>query len=186
MVGRDSARDEESGHIAGAGCRQSLSHQILDNRALERCHEVECEFVAIRQVILQLWFRNLQQSVAPSLHRGTHVVGFNVTQNGSLDAAIRKIKARTVIVGFDHFAVVSATTIAMLDLGWGKFHRSRVAVWSESIDGGAPGISQAQELGAFNWTTDSFESPIQRNGMEGAAHECRCEPLTGQPATCES
>jgi demethylmenaquinone methyltransferase / 2-methoxy-6-polyprenyl-1,4-benzoquinol methylase len=39
-----------------------------------------------------------------------------VTQNGRLHSAVREIKARAVVIGIDHLAIISAAAIGVLDL----------------------------------------------------------------------
>jgi hypothetical protein len=143
LVGGNPSGDEECGDIVGAGCRQGFSDQVFDDSALEGCDEVERELVAVGEVILQLWLCNVQQGLPPRFDGRTHVVRFNVPQDCRFDAAVRKIKTRTVIVFIDYSAVVSAAAVAMLDLGRRKFHGSGIPMRSETIHGWATWVSQA-------------------------------------------
>src|SRR5215472_5730952 len=46
-------------------------------------------------------------------------------------------------------AIKAASAVSVLDLGWRKLHRVRLAVRGEPIDDGPSGVSEAQEFGDF-------------------------------------
>src|ERR1700734_4027166 len=94
-----------------------------------------------------------------------HVVNLDIPQHGSLDATVRKIKARPFAIYFFFLyamifsaMVFSATlfsatlfsamrpAVAVLNLRRRKLHGSRVAMRSQPVDDRASGIAQSNQL----------------------------------------
>src|SRR5579863_3142621 len=104
------------------------------------------------EVVLEAGFVDIGQSFATEFDSGLHVVGLDVTQHGRLDAAVRKVEARTIRVGSERRCRASwsaQSTVAMFDLRGRKLHGSGIPVLSEAVDNRASGITQAQEFGDF-------------------------------------
>ena len=93
-VGGDAARDKQCGGTAGAGGGQSLSHQIFHHGPLKRCDQVPRLRLTHIQVVIKLWVWDFRNFAAAGLNGFAHVVGFHVAQDGSLDAAVGKMKLR--------------------------------------------------------------------------------------------
>ena len=94
----------------------------------------------------------------------------DIAQDCRLNAAVGKIKPRAIAIstsvlsvtvgieaGINYFAIFSAPSVGMFDLGSGKFRGSCIAMRSEPVDHRASGISQTQELGNF---VESFSGRV--------------------------
>ena len=146
-VGRHSPGDEKRSHIVGADRSQSFADEIFDHGALKRSDKIESLPIASGEVIFELRLGNIRQSFAADFDGIPHAVNLNVAQHGSLDSAVRKVKARAIRVDFFLSAAVPA--IAMFDLGWLELHGVRVAMRREPVNDRASGITQAKQFGDF-------------------------------------
>ena len=147
MIRRHSARDEERRHIVGAGRGQSFAHQIFDHRTLKRSDQVESLPIAIRKVVFELRLGNLCQSFAADLDRTMHVVNLDVTQHGSLDAAVGEVKTQAIVPRCGYFLLpLPVAAIAVLDLRGQELHGCRIAMRREPVDDRASGITETEQL----------------------------------------
>src|SRR6202035_2940144 len=76
-----------------------------------------------------------------------HVVNLDVTQHGSLDAAVGKIEAGKISFSLLRTSPIAAVTV--LDLCRWKLYGTGVSIWSESVDDWTTRIPQAQQLSNF-------------------------------------
>jgi hypothetical protein len=141
-IGSDASSDKEGRHVVLACGRERFVDEVVHHGALERGDEIECDGVAERKVVARRELRAAAECATALLDAAFHVVGFEIAQDGGLDAAVGEVHAVAVVA-----IAVLGIAVTVLDLAERKLHGLRIAVLREEVDDRATGVAECEQLG---------------------------------------
>ena len=136
----------EAASSVGFGGGEGLAEEVADYGVLEGGYEVEGLLVAEGEGFGGFRLSGIGgERGAAGFDGGVHVVGFDVAEDGGLDAAEGEVEGRLSV----RWPCCWRALIADFgfDLGEGEGDGAGVAVGGEGVDPGAAGVAEAEELG---------------------------------------
>ena len=150
-VGGYSTGDDDAASAERFRGSEGLALEIANDSVLEGSDEVEGLLVAELSYSFVFWseIRVNREVESAGFDALSHVVSFDVAENGGLDAAKGEVEVRAfgAAGGFFVGGGGAVAVDAGLDLTEGEGDCSRVAVRCEGVDPGATGVAEAEKLG---------------------------------------